>query len=473
MIQRELISVFKDCTICNSRIIASVLYGSFARNNPTVNSDIDLAILVDNEFNEDEFIIEIEHCFKHYKPIYISYIALRNKFVIYFMDLPKIEIAILTDIIELKRNYLGSNIPDNLLEDSILFDRTNHISNTISKWKETNTNIDFDKIIDELISKFVYEFESCSNMHCRSDGYQFYYFYNIAFHIAVQLKYISQGNRDYYFLPKKMTVDIISEKEEQQRFYDTSGSTYLREANGKKRLLLDLFYSSLEMMNIKRLESLKILLEQIYNRDFIWNFRDIAKFNINAKSNVIYRTSSFTSYQSDDFLLPFLKSKNITTIVDLRAEREIHDSSYDAKTLKNVDYVVAAFDPWNQPDWFKDTDHYGTNTEIAYRFFAKGCKDEVKIVFKAILSSKGAVAIHCLAGKDRTGFVIMLIGMLINISYEDMLNDYLASELDTDEYKFRIYYNNIENEGGINDYLLSCGLAKEDLFKLKKILRNE
>ena len=200
------------------------------------------------------------------------------------------------------------------------------------------------------------------------------------------------------------------------------------------------------------------------------NFRDISKFNRLAKERKIYRTSSLTSYQNDANFIDFLKEKNIETIIDLRAEREIKSCSYKKDFITNFKYIKVHFDPWNQPEWFKKTEHYGTNSEIAYRFFVKGCKDEVRAIFKEISNSKGAIVIHCVAGKDRTGFIIMLIKMLINTPYQIMLADYLASELDAEEAKFKIYYDNIMNEGGIENYLESCGVSKEEFAIIKKTI---
>jgi protein tyrosine/serine phosphatase len=183
----------------------------------------------------------------------------------------------------------------------------------------------------------------------------------------------------------------------------------------KKRYLLNLFYSSLEKLNYPQRQEIKNILEAIYKRDFFWNFRDLAKHNPYIKPNVLYRTSTLTSYQHEDLLMPFLKEKGISTIIDLRALHEIEKNPYDNSFIKNFKYVKAPFDPWNQPDWFKRTENYGTNSEIAYRFFVMACKTEVKKVFETIVDSKGAIIFHCLAGKDRTGFIAMLIHMLMKL----------------------------------------------------------
>jgi predicted nucleotidyltransferase len=472
MKQNELIKVFKQKAVECVGTDAAILYGSFARKSPSVNSDMDLAVLINEKFDYkffENFLWEIlgeyglNHCFN---------VTPRNKFVLYFEDLPKMEIAYIENISEIKRNYLGSKIPIEFIDDTILFDKTGNIKMILKEWSLSKHGSSTEDVINELITKFIYEFENCSTMHARSDGYQFYYFYNIALHVAVQLRYISEGKMDFYFLPKRLTALTITEKEEQNRFYDTSGSLYLRDANRKKRNLLDFFYSSLEKMQHKRLKETGDFLEKIYKRDFLWNFRDVGKINPKIDKGKIYRTSTLTAFQDEVFLKDFLKEKRISTIIDLRAEREIEQNPYKEGFINNFKYIKASFDPWNQPQWFKETEHYGTNTEIAYRFFVKACKNETRKIFETLAYTDDAVAIHCHAGKDRTGFVIMLINMLLETSYETMLQDYLASEMDANENKFKIYYDNIVKEGGIINYLNSCGLDNKILLTIKNKLKN-
>jgi len=470
MIQLKIIEILKNNLPKCAEIKSAILYGSFARQDANVNSDIDLAILINESFNAQKFINKLNDILSEFNILHLLHIQLRNKIAIYFENIPKVEIALLNKIEDLKRNYHGSGIPSDLIETTILFDKTKSIKPFLSELARSNNTQNIQSVLKELINKFIYEFESCSYNHFRSDGYKFYYFYNIAFHIAIQLRYLADGKTDFYFLPKNFLVKNTTEKEEREKIYKLAGSTYLREANDKKRSLIDFFIHSLNKLNYPDKEKVEELLEKIYKRDFLWNFRDIAKFNKKAKPQKVFRTSSLTFYQNEDFILNFLNENNIKTIIDLRAEHEIEKASYNNDFIKNFNYVKAPFDPWNQPKWFKETQHFGTNTEIAYRFFVMACKNEVKKVFEAILDTDGAVAIHCLAGKDRTGFIIMLINMLIETPYEIMLPDYLASELDAEEDKFKIYYNNILEEGGILKYLKSCNLEQEELEKIKQKL---
>jgi len=472
MIQEKIIKILKSKLSKFNGVNSAILYGSFARKQANVNSDIDIAIQITEKFNPFLFKKYLHDILSEYHILKILPVTARKKIAVYFKDKPKLEITLLYGINELKRNYLGSEIPKELVEQSILFDKTNKIKSNIENWNKNEEEINKNRLIEELINKFMYEFESCSTLHNRSDSYRFYFFYNMALHSAVQLKYLTNGFIKTHYLPRNMTANVITEKNEKDDFYNLSGTIFLRDANQKKRTLLDFFYSSIEKINFKEIKEIKQFLENIYKRDFFWNFRDIAKFNPLVKKGVIFRTSSFTFYQENPFTLAaFLKENGITDIIDLRAEREVEESSYKKDFIQNFNYHHLAFDPWNQPKWFRDTEHYGTNEEIAYRYFAKACKTQTGKIFQTILKAKGAVAIHCFAGKDRTGFIIMLIHLLIGTPYHIILKDYLASELDTTENKLKIYYENIEKEGGIVNYLKSCELSDLEINKLKNKLR--
>lgn len=201
----------------------------------------------------------------------------------------------------------------------------------------------------------------------------------------------------------------------------------------------------------------------------IKNFRDISKFNPQLKKGIIYRSSALCLYKNEPSLDSDLQSKNIITIVDLRADRELEEIYYDKKQQDDYKIIHAPFDPWNQSIEFQNVHNTGTNAEIAYHFFSIECKSSIKLVFETVINSKGAIDIHCHAGKDRTGIIITLFHLLSDANKETILLDYLASEMDTKEHYIQILLDAVSKKGGIIEYLKSCKISNEqiELLKLK------
>lgn len=458
-------------------IDVALLYGSFGRNEATPNSDIDIQLLVSKDFETSILKDQLQKLF-HNEIQTIREVAMRNKVVVYFKSQPKIEFAICTNISEIDRNYLGSEITD--FSQTVLYQRVpqlydigSYLAQLIRDYNNNKTEQQKEKQITDLVDKFIYEFESCSGMHRRSDGYQFYFFYNIALQVAIQLNHLSKGHSKFNFLPKYFIANILT-KEEQETFYNLKGTLFLPEANQQKRKLLDFFYKAIEnLVTPEKLEEVKQFCEWLYNRDFLWNFRDISTHNSKIKSGRIYRTATMTLFQNENRFDELLNEKQIKTVIDLRADKEIEELPYLEQTLSKFKYIKAQLDPWNQPEWFKEKHHQGTNEEIAYRFFAIGCNDQIKNAMEAIINEElGSVAVHCFAGKDRTGIFISMLHLLADTPMEIIYADYLASEVDVKISRLNLVLDIITEKGGIEPYLVSCGLTTNQISKLKQKLFN-
>ena len=90
---------------------------------------------------------------------------------------------------------------------------------------------------------------------------------------------------------------------------------------------------------------------------------------------------------------------------------------------------------------------------------------------QTILEAFGPVLIHCFAGKDRTGIVAAMLAWLSGANPEQIMQDYLASEQDTQADLLRIALDLIEQYGGIEAYLSDCGLEPFQIQELKYKLK--
>lgn len=470
MIQRKLIEKFNSLFKANSNINSTILIGSFGRNTPKANSDIDYQILVSKDFNQEQFLKKIQILFSKDLKHFI-YLKQKNKWCFYLTDNYIVtEVFICNELFELDKYFLGSEITEP--KNAIVFDKTNSVElHLIQQIESKSKRVEKEQKskIEALIIDFQNRFESCSNAHSKSDGYKFNVLYSHAINVVVKMVYLCEGGTEHDYMPPNFLTDYSYNL---KLGIENLGTMDMRVANTHKRKLLDLFKQylpiSIQKFNLK-IDDISIVnfLENIYIRDFFWNFRDISKFNPQLKKGVIYRSSALCLYKNESSLESNLQSKNIITIVDLRADREIKEIFYDKKQQDNYNIIHAPFDPWNQSIEFQNVHNTGTNAEIAYHFFSIECKTSIKTVVEAVINSKGAIDIHCHAGKDRTGIIITLFHLLSGANKETILLDYLASEMDTKEHYIQILLDAVSEKSGIIEYLKSCKISNEQIELLK------
>ena len=473
MKQEEVIKTMTDMVFPKCKgLNAVLLMGSFARGSFTAKSDIDFSLWVEKgSFVVDDFISQMNLCLSGVKEI--RFIALREKFVVYFSDCPKMELAISTEMNGLDRHFLGSEIEDK--EKSIVFAKAEvasalreHLDAILSE-KKQGLEVSRGRLVKDLVDKFIYEFENASDMHKRSDSYRFYFDYNIALHVVIQLWYIAQGRTDFYFAPRNIAKYL--DKQGKEDLLELACSLYLPEANKKKRLLLDFFYKAIRLCGChseNEMEDIKSFLEYVYQRDYVWNFRDLSMLCKKCRPGVIYRSSSFTRYQDSDAFDVTIKKNGITTIVDIRDEKEKREKPYDRQLLDNyhIRYLPLPMDILRPMEYDSEFPHY-SDMEKEYRWFAMGNKEFFRKFFTEIDSSKEVIMVHCHAGKDRTGVVCALVGLLLREPEKVIENEYLESEMDSDEKYIRSFVAAVRECGGAEEFLLSCGIPSQKIEQWK------
>lgn len=450
-------------------ISAAVLYGSVARREATVNSDIDIALIVDGRFDKQTLRAML---ISEAEAKYALVVEVRSKVICYFDHMRlKVEFSVHSNLGAFARDFTGSQIPNELVEDAILVDHTGSLPKMLRELEGSGYT---PLTVEDLVQKFIYEFDNASTYHRRSDGYRSFFFYQIAVQCLMQLVALAEGNDKYLFLPRHL-LSMMRNHDLKDRLYKASGSMYLPEVNAKKRLLLDIFYETLERLDYSRLETVRTILERIYDRDWHWNLRQVNTYNKAVKWSKLIRSSSPTRLDRNN-LMDYMIRYDLHTVIDLRAPREIEVSPYPIEARDVVNIVNASFDPWDQPDWFKVAEFQaGEHQEVAYRYFTIGCRESVSLVARELLkvpAGRGA-AVHCHAGKDRTGIVVSIFHLLTGMTRSELMADYLASESDTVPGNLEIALDLIDKEGGIERYLLNCGLTGPEIDLLRKRLSHE
>ena len=479
--KRDLLFSLRKSFVKVVGIKAALLIGSTARHTDTLRSDLDFSLWVSDGFNVASFSDCIKKDLERFGVMKVLVVSVQSRVVIYFNHLPKLEFKYYYSLNEIDRNYLGSEIPENLITESIFYSETRDIFDTVLEHLLTATKNKgkcleegFKKrLIDQLIDKFVYEFEMASCEHFRSDAYQFYFFYNIALEALLQLASLAKTEGcEHYYLPKYGKE--LFKKDEQNDVLYLSGTLDLPQANDKKRNLLTFFYKVLDRLDIdaERKTDVREFLEMVYDRDYYWNFRDIAENNPYFKPGVLYRSANLTQYQDTDKLDSLLRKHNISVVVDLRDDREYDSNPYSEDTLRKFRLLRLPFDCYNQPEEFRAKYHYGTGIQIAYRLFAVQYRDLVKRLFNEVDPGKETALIHCFAGKDRTGCVIALLSMLVDTPLDIIYDDFRCSEIDTDIVNLDAYLEIIKDSGGVFEYLRNCGIADERIAYWRNCLKS-
>jgi protein-tyrosine phosphatase len=230
---------------------------------------------------------------------------------------------------------------------------------------------------------------------------------------------------------------------------------------------------------------------------------------VNARSvvpGVLLRADNLQSLSAAD-VRRLVDEESLEVVLDLRTDVEVqaegpgplmnhgtvrieHRSLYpDSGGTTDVETAVK---PWGHED--RDGLPEETPVVRAYMSYLRRRPDSIVAAVRTIGRADGAVLVHCAAGKDRTGVVVALALDAAGVDRDMIVSDYVATgervhailhrllqsatyreELrDTDPQSHAPLAETMErvlelvdaHAGGSADWLLSNGLAEDDLFRL-------
>ena len=116
--------------------------------------------------------------------------------------------------------------------------------------------------------------------------------------------------------------------------------------------------------------------------------------------------------------IDFLLENNITTIIDFRKDYEVEKNKCMLNT-KGFNYYNISLEGSEIPKTEDDIPR-GYMNMINH-------KNSMSKIFTVMASAKSNILFHCMAGKDRTGVVAMILLLLANAYEEDIIADYEVS----------------------------------------------
>ncbi len=172
------------------------------------------------------------------------------------------------------------------------------------------------------------------------------------------------------------------------------------------------------------------------------NFRDFGGYRTQngtrLKKGLLYRSGDLSKATDAD--LEHVTSLGIKTICDLRSESERKREPDRIPTAKPftffnvpmrpiIDYHARSLSRLLSLMFGSERRmDYVAESYQAYREYATNYLPQLKALFRHISNPENLpILIHCSAGKDRTGVVTSLIQMVLGVSVETVMDDYLKT----------------------------------------------
>lgn len=180
---------------------------------------------------------------------------------------------------------------------------------------------------------------------------------------------------------------------------------------------------TIRLREAKKYSAMHEILGQVYSFKFedydsieqFCNFRALSGGQI--RENFLYRGASPVDISRGraPYTDKLLASAGIRFVLDL-ADSEEDMEKYMAGETFDSPYAAGLY-----------RDHRIVLLNMTSFYTSEEYKQKVAAGMRAMLNSDGPVYIHCMEGKDRTGFVCFLLEALAGASYDEMCSDYMKT----------------------------------------------
>ena len=442
------------------------LLGSHARGDAGPLADIDLVLLI----KEEESITDVLDAgisfmspgIKHViKPEYNKRVALTANSCL------KIDMTAVGDASDIEVAYRSSKISNT--KNAVLVDNDGILMQAFNVWSDDEKDSDLSVLVSKEVEKFIESFEAASRYARQSDVFRFYFNFNLSLTRYGRLVQLEQDDDAFLYTPRRLLENMgPNQRRATERL---SAPLEISKARPvlialKAEFLSEYFKLKSKYSVLTRsTEEVSIMLQDILNRDMVWNLRDVAWIMPDTfNEGKLFRASTLSRFEGQREYDVLLGQLGIHRIIDLRCAYERARYPYSDYATSHVEVVHLGMDPKN------DTGKVlGPATGILHADLLDNSKVVKK--FFSLLADGIPTLVHCHSGKDRTGVLIALASLAAGVPAELAYKDFLASGMDITSKDADAFFSRIEELGGIGSILTRLGVAELDVVAVRRWLR--
>ena len=463
MMHKEIVSQITNYALKSTDVQGLFALGSYARKELEPYSDLDLVIFTNKE---------PQVAFSQVEDVFSSQVRFilnegENKRIFFLGDeLVKLDLIVTGELEDVKFLFLSSRIES--LENSIILDKTSHIYENLKKWKDETPPDDIVSLINDEVEKFLISFEATSSAARKEDVFQSYFQYNLSLTRYIRMLQLEQDDASFLYTPKRIMNKL--RRYQVNRIERLNGTLKLNELRNKiERLAIEFreIHSKLFSKNLgiqRSPEEIYSYLLEILDRDLIWNFRDICWTCPELlREGQLFRSSALSRFDGSRALNKLLERRNIQRVIDLRLPWEIDRYPYKVTPIEIVSIPMKVRPEENRNLFYGEWSNHVLLIDNDL---------EIQRVFNT-LSDGIPTVIHCHVGRDRTGVVLALIELAVGIPVEYVKKEFLSSQMGLKEQEFQEIIDAINTNGGIENVLITLGVANDKISKVREWLRRD